>query len=351
MLPLQKSYQQRLDFLNSHDTFCVFGAGAGGQKVTDYLQQHNKKVMLLLDNSSGKDGTLLNGIPVALPTKLNVNDYPVIVASTWHYQIVEQLRTLECKNFCDFSLTGLSKEKMSHQAIADIEWLNKRLADQDSKDELTHIAEQIDNKKNARRQSNYVQYHHPQITLKSGDTVIDGGAFDALSTVAMLPHFACSLDIHAFEPEHKNIEQCEKNIAKHNLQQCITLVPKGLWSDDKILFFSSSEQIHGAGCNVSSTGDIEIKVTDIDSYCEKYDLSPRFIKMDIEGAEYEALIGAAKTIKNAQPYLAICLYHDFDDLWRIPQFIDKLVPSYDMYIGHHSNVWFETVLYCIPKSN
>jgi len=73
--------------------------------------------------------------------------------------------------------------------------------------------------------------------------------------------------------------------------------------------------------------------------------------MDMEGAEYEALMGATNTIKPLQPYLAICLYHDFDDLWRIPQLIDNIAPDYDMYIGHHSNGWFETVLYCIPRSS
>ncbi len=347
---LQNSYKQRLDFLNRHDTFCVFGAGSGGRKVIEYLQRHKKNILLILDNSAEKAGTKLNGIPVALPTTENVNEHPVVLASTAHYEITKQLRSLGCDLFCDYSLTGLSKEMMSLQAVADIEWLHNRLANQDSKDELTHIAAYIDNCTKTRTQSNYEQYHHPEIKLQPGDTVIDGGAFDGLSTVAMLTHFDCNLDIHAFEPDKNNLAQCSKTLAKHDPDNSISLVAKGLWSVDKTLHFTSSAQIHGASCNVNSTGDIEVEVTDIDSYCLQHELAPSYIKMDIEGAEYEALVGATNTIKALQPYLAICLYHDFDDLWRIPQLIDKIAPDYDMYIGHHSHGWFETVLYCIPRA-
>ncbi len=43
-----------------------------------------------------------------------------------------------------------------------------------------------------------------------------------------------------------------------------------------------------------------------------------FIKMDIEGAEYDALLGALKVIQRDRPILAICVYHTQNDIWRIP---------------------------------
>lgn len=76
--------------------------------------------------------------------------------------------------------------------------------------------------------------------------------------------------------------------------------------------------------------------------------APTFIKMDIEGAELEALEGAKNTIVKSKPKLAICLYHKPDDLWKIPLYLKKLVPEYKFYIRHHSKVRWETVLYaCI----
>lgn len=73
--------------------------------------------------------------------------------------------------------------------------------------------------------------------------------------------------------------------------------------------------------------------------------TPTFIKMDIEGAELEALEGAKTTIVKNKPKLAICLYHKPDDLWKIPLYLKDLVPEYKFYIRHHGKVRWETVLY------
>ena len=70
-----------------------------------------------------------------------------------------------------------------------------------------------------------------------------------------------------------------------------------------------------------------------------------YIKMDIEGAEMDALIGAEKLIKEQKPVLGICLYHKFSDLWTIPLYIKKIVPEYKIYIRHHTDIYLETVCY------
>lgn len=50
---------------------------------------------------------------------------------------------------------------------------------------------------------------------------------------------------------------------------------------------------------------------------------PTFIKMDIEGAEYEALIGAESIITRSKPNLAICVYHAVNHIWDIPILLKK----------------------------
>lgn len=351
MLPLQKCYMNHLDFLSENDEFCVFGAGAGGVRIVDQLRILDKGVSLILDNSLEKSGTEMRGVPVALPCSKNVNENPVILASEWYSEILPQLDSLGCKKYSNFSILGLGKDTVGLYAVSEINWLHNRLADDISRDELTHISNYLDGLQTKRSLSSYEQYHHPAISLKKGDVVIDGGAFDAMSTLALLTHHNTNLDIHCFEPEPQNIIQCERAIFKHDKNRCITLIPKGLWSEKNTFSFTSSDKTNAAGSRIGDQGDIKIDVTDIDSYCNKYSLSPRLIKMDIEGAEYQALIGASDTIKKCAPYLAICLYHDFDDLWRIPRLIDSLVPDYHMHIGHHSETWYETVLYCIPRTN
>lgn len=73
-----------------------------------------------------------------------------------------------------------------------------------------------------------------------------------------------------------------------------------------------------------------------------------FIKMDIEGAEMDALHGAAELIKSKKPKLAICIYHKLEDLWEIPLYIRSLVVGYDFYVRQHTPLYLETVLYAIP---
>ena len=68
--------------------------------------------------------------------------------------------------------------------------------------------------------------------------------------------------------------------------------------------------------------------------------------MDIEGAEYNALIGAEQTIKTWKPRLAICVYHKPEDILEIPALLLRMNPHYNFALRHYyissSN---ETVLY------
>lgn len=72
-----------------------------------------------------------------------------------------------------------------------------------------------------------------------------------------------------------------------------------------------------------------------------------FIKMDIEGAEYKAIRGAAKLIERCKPKLAISIYHKVEDIWELPELILKICPDYRLYMRHYSIAQAETVLYAI----
>ena len=72
-----------------------------------------------------------------------------------------------------------------------------------------------------------------------------------------------------------------------------------------------------------------------------------YIKMDIEGAEWEALHGAEETIRTNNPKLAICLYHSIQDYIRIVAYIHRLNPEYKLFVRHHSTNRSETVLYAV----
>ncbi|WP_026491286.1 FkbM family methyltransferase [Butyrivibrio sp. XPD2002] len=91
--------------------------------------------------------------------------------------------------------------------------------------------------------------------------------------------------------------------------------------------------------------NISIKICSIDDTPECEGAS--FIKMDIEGAEWDALHGAEKTICRNKPKLALCIYHSDEDMIRIAEYIHELVPEYRLYVRHHTRRNHETVLYAV----
>jgi len=88
-------------------------------------------------------------------------------------------------------------------------------------------------------------------------------------------------------------------------------------------------------------------VTTLDEYfSQRESRNIVFIKADIEGSEWDMLHGAAETIQRCKLLMAICLYHNIFDLYRIPLYLKELVPEYQFHIRHHSARDKETVLYC-----
>lgn len=74
-----------------------------------------------------------------------------------------------------------------------------------------------------------------------------------------------------------------------------------------------------------------------------------FIKMDIEGAELDALKGAEASIRRFRPKLAISLYHSLSDFHTIPAWIESLDLGYRFHLKHATIHAEETVLFARPS--
>ena len=97
------------------------------------------------------------------------------------------------------------------------------------------------------------------------------------------------------------------------------------------------------GSRITKKGHLTIQVVPLDRIINK----ATFIKLDIEGAEKEALRGAKKIIIKYSPKLVICIYHKSTDLWRIPLLIKKYVSSYSFYLRHYGQFIYGTVCYAV----
>jgi len=150
----------------------------------------------------------------------------------------------------------------------------------------------------------------------------------------------------SFEPDSKNLVSLEHTLNKLNLNNNI-VYPAGVYNKNTILKFANNGIDSSASFDEKSS--IQVPVVSLDTVI--LNSNPNFIKMDIEGAEKEALLGAKNTIQKYKPNLAICLYHKEEDLWELPLLINNIEPSYDMYIRVHEDLCLSTVLYCISKDN
>ncbi len=172
---------------------------------------------------------------------------------------------------------------------------------------------------------------------------IDCGAFDGATVKQYIDFVEGNYRrIFLFEPSEKNLQ-----IMNENLRSVTNLVvvDKAAWSTRTVLYFNEN----GSESTVNEEGDgASVETIPIDDVVKEEVVS--FIKMDIEGSELQALIGARKTIARCLPKLAICCYHKKEDIIDFYLFLKEFIDAgkYNLYLRHHSNYESETVLYAIP---
>jgi len=85
----------------------------------------------------------------------------------------------------------------------------------------------------------------------------------------------------------------------------------------------------------------------LDSLFYNFNIGFDFINFDIEGSELNALQGSKKTFVKYKPDIAISIYHKVEHLWKIPLFINSLLPNKKLFIRNYSGLPSETILYCV----
>src|SRR5262245_59687119 len=135
--------------------------------------------------------------------------------------------------------------------------------------------------------------HNPNQAVKAGDIVLDCGA-----NVGSFSRFALQRGaslVVAIEPEPLNVECLKRNLAPEIAIGKVIVVPEGVWSSDGHFSLSIDQGNWAAHSMAIKRGGktIEVPVSKIDSMVQRLGLARvDYIKMDIEGAEREALSGA-----------------------------------------------------------
>ena len=73
-----------------------------------------------------------------------------------------------------------------------------------------------------------------------------------------------------------------------------------------------------SSCAIDSLEGEEVQIVTIDDDIQD---KVTMIKMDIEGSEQSAIKGCRKHIVKDKPKLLVCVYHNNEDIWKIPRMI------------------------------
>lgn len=178
-------------------------------------------------------------------------------------------------------------------------------------------------------------------TFAAGDVLVDAGVCDGEEIDTAL-EMNPDIKVLAFEPNQESFCKLQN---KYRSNKNVMIYPCALW-DKNIKVTGRGEELLSYKCTEVSddeNGINTVKLGDI-AKC-RID----FIKMDIEGAEVQALLGAKETIIRYKPNLAICIYHNIEDYIEIPLLIKSWNLDYDYYIRHHTVADTETVFYAVRR--
>ncbi len=165
--------------------------------------------------------------------------------------------------------------------------------------------------------------------------LIDCGAFDGDTILSFARRFRLEA-VAAFEPDPKNYANLVQNLKGMDSIN----IPCATGAENLLCKFETGLGEAGA---VLSDGNAVIQCVKIDDILPSF--RPTLIKMDVEGAELDTLLGAESLIRQFRPGLAISLYHKPTDLWEIPLLLQSWSLGYEFYLRCHRFNTFDSVLY------
>ncbi len=162
-------------------------------------------------------------------------------------------------------------------------------------------------------------------------TILDGGAYRGDSAALFCTAFPGVREIWAAESDEKTYGKlCA--YAETETRAAIHPLHTALWNENGEIHLSASAS-RGSGIEGKNHRAKEktVPCATIDSLreaCGAFDL----YKLDVEGAEWQAISGAACTLAQDRPSLAVSLYHRTEDLWELPLKIHEILPEHRLYL-------------------
>lgn len=362
--------KETLDNLLKEKDLIVYGKG---QKIEEVYLQYKNKIKYIVDQNDELCDLFIHNIPIYLPEKLyceNPTKVIILICTDmkYHYDITRQL--LDIHDFSIFYWEVLTNHLIQEKSCVlydnyeHIEQLAKELYDDYSKKVLFEIVHRrmagVKDCYMDLKIKDEIQYMYmPALFSKTKGAILDCGGYIGDSICRFINRLGNDINkIYSFEVFPENIKAIEAQ--KANLSKVwdgeIIIIPYAVADEPKQLTFYETikkgavfapdfrSEIDRKAKEQNKLTEFQIQAVRIDDVIGENE-HIRYIKMDIEGAEYEALIGAKNTIQREKPSLGISIYHNAQDYYRLAELIRSYVPEYKLAIRHHKNSWFDSVLY------
>lgn len=346
---------------------CIWGAANAGISINEEILKYRSDVEVTSFIDSRKKGSIDNK-PIYTPKELSSikdkfdfmivstrSDCTIIDAVLFYYDINYIRIPQNLLKLYQFIPSKVETVLNFLDSKADKDLFSKLL-----KARITNNTEEIkqyvldthnitsDRKRTIKHYTSYINYD-------AIETIIEGGMFNGLNTVIFKKLFKNLKKVYAFELIYDDVKNPTLDPIIQSMQE-LEIVPLALWSKKTQLEFTENvAKPYSSGINPTynrndSERTFTVDAISIDEYIQKYNINKiDFIKMDIEGAETEALKGAESCLTKHRPQLAISIYHSNNDMLNIPIYLNKILKDYVFKIGQYSPDNDETILYAIPK--
>lgn len=342
----------------------LFGCGNALKLAIDFLKLYDLTPEILIDNDEDKKGRQMFGLIVNNfeDFRKKKKDYIVLIVPA-EMSIINKIRlqletVIQADNIYSFDFIHFiiyynlqSIKSYKEFCLENLELLinlYNMLEDSKSKETLIgYISGKITN--------NYAYFNEicigdmyfvkDLINFSDHEEVfVDCGAFDGDTIRDFITRVESYKKIYAFEPDKKNFAKLKSYISTNHLDNINCYNNAVLNIEKEINFKASVDSVSSRIIDSDSSGNYKINSVTLDKIIE---CPITHIKMDIEGSEFLALMGAQNLITNYKPKLSICVYHKYEDLIYIPKLLKELVPEYKFYLRHHAPYGSELILYSV----
>jgi FkbM family methyltransferase len=346
----------------------LFGAGNLGRRALAEMRGIGVEPLCISDNNRQRWGESIEGCPILCPTEAAErygSDSLFIVtiwnAAHWFVETQAQLEGLGCSlissysplywrfgnTFLPFLLNDYPHrvfDDASNALAAEGLWVNpESLATYRS---LVYWYATGDASRLPGRPNDNSYFLGDVFSISPDEVFVDCGAFDG-DTVRQFTNLAGTSfkALHAIEADPLSLDKLKTALGKMpiGMSEKIVVHPCAIGAERASVRFEITGTVDSKVC---AEGGIKVECFPLDEMFAEIRLT--FIKMDIEGAEFDALRGARKVIQRDRPILAICVYHKQSDIWRIPLLVKEMVPDYGFYLRACEGDGFQTVMYAVP---